>query len=74
MNGNDPLITGAPSTSDPRVDRDEGDFVSHSSLRSLWNLQGVPIRVVAVRTWNSLIDDRIKPRPQPLPAKSPLAW
>jgi membrane protein len=59
MNGNDSLIIGAPSTSDPGVDRDGGGIVPHSALRSLWNLQGVPIRVVAVRTWNSLIDDRI---------------
>jgi membrane protein len=57
-----PSITGAPSSSDPRVDRFEEralGIVSHSPLRSLWNLQGVPIRVVAVRTWNSLIADRL---------------
>jgi len=28
-------------------------------LRSLWNLQGVPARVVAARTWNALLLDRI---------------
>ena len=59
MDGNDSLITGASSASNPRVDRGEDGVVSHSAPRSLWNLQGVPIRVVAVRTWNSLIDDRI---------------
>jgi len=33
--------------------------VSHSPLHSLWNLQGVPVRVVVRRTWNSLFADRI---------------
>jgi membrane protein len=33
--------------------------VSHSPLKSLWNLQGVPLRVVAKRTWNALFDDRL---------------
>jgi membrane protein len=35
------------------------EFVSRWPLRSLWNLQGVPVRVVAARTWNSLLLDRI---------------
>ncbi len=35
------------------------EFVSTSPLRSLWNLRGVPIRVVARRTWKSVWDDRI---------------
>jgi membrane protein len=35
------------------------DFVSLSPLKSLWNLRGVPLREVAVRTWKSLIQDRI---------------
>jgi membrane protein len=34
-------------------------FVSHSPLRSLWNLQGIPIKTVAVRTWNSILADRL---------------
>jgi membrane protein len=28
-------------------------------MRSLWDLQGVPIRIVAARTWKSLVLDRI---------------
>lgn len=55
-------ITGAPSTSEGSLAHYEErvrDFVSHSPLRSLWNLRGVPIRVVAARTWKSLIADRI---------------
>jgi membrane protein len=31
--------------------------VSRSPLRSLWNLEGVPIKVVAKNTWNSLFTD-----------------
>jgi membrane protein len=42
-----------------RRERRIWDFVSQSPLKSLWNLQGVPVRVVAWRTWNSLIEDRI---------------
>ena len=62
MNSNGTSITAAPSTSEGRLDRENErarDFVSSPTLRSLWNLQGVPIRVVATRTWNSLIADRI---------------
>ena len=33
--------------------------MSHSPLKSLWNLQGVPLRVVAKRTWNALFEDRV---------------
>lgn len=35
------------------------DYVSRSPLRSLWNLQGVPIKVVAKRTWRALLADNI---------------
>lgn len=35
------------------------DFVSQSPLRSLWNLRGVPVRVVARRAWKSILADRI---------------
>lgn len=42
-----------------RQERRIWDYVSHSPLRSLWNLQGVPTRVVVVRTWKSIMDDRI---------------
>jgi membrane protein len=50
------------SNIDPELSRRERriwDLVSRSPLKSLWNLQGVPIRVVARRTWKSLIEDRI---------------
>ena len=42
-----------------RRDRRVWDFVSHSPLQSLWNLQGIPVRVVALRTWKSAMADRI---------------
>jgi membrane protein len=34
-------------------------FVSRSPLRSLWNLQGISIGVVARLTWNSILADRL---------------
>ena len=35
------------------------DCVSWRPLRSLWDLQGVPLRVIVKRTWNSLFTDNI---------------
>jgi membrane protein len=35
------------------------DCVSWRPLRSLWNLQGVPVRVIAKRTWNSLFTGNV---------------
>jgi len=35
------------------------DFVSNSPLKSLWNLRGVPARVVATRAWKSILVDKI---------------
>jgi membrane protein len=35
------------------------DCVSLRPLRSLWDLKGVPVRVIAIRTWNSLLNDNI---------------
>lgn len=33
--------------------------VSRSPLQSLWNLEGVPPRVIAKNTWNSIFDDNL---------------
>ena len=33
--------------------------MSRWPLRSLWGLRGVPVRVIATRTWNSMLLDRI---------------
>jgi membrane protein len=35
------------------------DYVSQSPLRSLWNLQGVPVKVVAARTWRAMLADNL---------------
>src|ERR1022692_2772466 len=56
------LISGANSNLDQRLDRRQRriwKIVSHSPLESLWNLQGVPVRVVTSRTWKSVHADRI---------------
>ena len=42
-----------------RAEKRVWEFVSRWPLRSLWDLQGVPIRVLAVRTWRSMLLDRI---------------
>lgn len=43
---------------DPRQQR-IWDYVSHSPLHSLWDLQGIPLRVVVARTWRSFLDDNL---------------
>ena len=48
-----------PGTQLKRSEKQVWEFVSHWPLRSLWNLQGVPGRVLVRRTWNSLFVDRI---------------
>lgn len=35
------------------------DYISRSPLRSLWDLKGTPVRVIARRTWRSLIADNL---------------
>lgn len=55
-------IPGPYSNSGPQLNRSEKrvwEFVSRWPLRSLWDLQGVPVRVVVARTWKSIILDRI---------------
>jgi membrane protein len=34
-------------------------YVSRSPLKSLWNLQGIPVKVIIKNTWNSLFDDNL---------------
>ena len=56
------FIPGPHSNSGPQLNRAEKrvwEFVSRWPLRSLWDLQGVRIRVVAARTWRSMFLDRI---------------
>jgi membrane protein len=35
------------------------DFVSRFPLRSLWNLEGIPVRVIVKHTWRALLDDNL---------------
>lgn len=35
------------------------DYISRSPLRSLWDLKGAPVSVIARRTWGSLIADNL---------------
>jgi membrane protein len=34
-------------------------MVSHSPLRSLWNLEGIPVRVIVKHTWRAVLDDNL---------------
>jgi len=55
-------ISTAGSHVDPRLSRQERriwDFVSNSPLKSLWNLRGVPAKVVLKRSWKAIMEDRI---------------
>lgn len=55
-------ISVAGSNVDPQLSRDERriwDFVSRTPLKSLWDLRGVPIRVLAARTAKSVMENRI---------------
>jgi membrane protein len=44
------------------VQRRIWDVVSRFPLRSLWNLEGIPVRVVVKHTWRSLLDDNLAGR------------
>ena len=52
------FLSQTECSSDPRQQRIWAT-VSLSPLRSLWNLQGIPPRVIAKRTWRALIDDNL---------------
>jgi membrane protein len=55
-------ITDADSILDhppPQFQRRIWDFVSRFPLRSLWNLEGIPVHVIAKHTWCSLLDDNL---------------
>ena len=43
----------------PTVQRRIWEFVSRFPLRSLWNLEGISVRVIAKHTWRSLLDDNL---------------
>ena len=35
------------------------NYVSRSPLHSLWDLEGVPAKVIAKNTWNAILDDNL---------------
>ena len=56
------LAQSVSSSVDQRLNHHERriwEIVSSSPLHSLWDLQGVPIKVVAKRTWKSVMEDRL---------------
>jgi membrane protein len=49
-----------PAPRDPRgLRRYVWSYVSRSPLRSLWNLEGIPVRVIVKNTWNAMFDDNL---------------
>jgi membrane protein len=48
-----------PNTSGGRWQRRIGEIVAYSPLPSLWNFQGTSVRVIAQRTWKSVVADRL---------------
>jgi membrane protein len=50
-------INSIPDHPSPEFQRRIGAVVSRSPLRSLWNLEGVPVRAIAKHTWRSLLED-----------------
>jgi len=53
---NEPILDPARGV---RVQRRVWDLVSRSPLHSLWNLEGIPIKIVAKHTWTSFFDDNL---------------
>jgi len=43
----------------PQLQRRIWDLVSRSPLQSLWNLEGIPVRVIAKHTWRSFLADNL---------------
>jgi membrane protein len=48
-----------PDHSPPYLQRRIWDLVSRFPLRSLWNLEGIPVRVIVKHTWRALLDDNL---------------
>jgi membrane protein len=49
------LVGGRPEGHERRI----WEFVAHSPLRSLWNLEGLPLRELVTRTWKAVFADRL---------------
>jgi membrane protein len=62
MDADAPTTSPTHLRSARRLNRNQqriADLVSDSPLHSLWDLQGLPLKVLASRTWASLIADRL---------------
>ena len=58
----DSKINGALHSAHAQMASDEQrirEFASRLPLHSLWNLHGLSVRALAIRTWNALVTDRI---------------
>jgi membrane protein len=55
MTHGDYTLDRAPDPGQQRI----WDYVSRSPLRSLWNLQGVPVGVILRRTWRAMLADNL---------------
>src|ERR1700683_4836431 len=53
------LINPVPSDRSRNVGQYIWSYVSRSPLRSLWNLEGIPVKVIAKNTWNAMFADNL---------------
>jgi membrane protein len=56
---NDDRVASAVADLEKGEEQNIWQIVSCSPLGSLWNLQDVPVRVIAARTWKAILSDRI---------------
>src|SRR6202166_2764314 len=54
-----PGDSSTPAYTSPSFRQHVWNYVSNSPLNSLWNLQGVPAKVIAKNTWNAMFDDNL---------------
>jgi len=50
---------GIPNEPSRTIRQEVWNYVSRSPLQSLWNLEGVPAKVIAKNTWNAIFDDNL---------------
>jgi membrane protein len=53
------VINPVPSDRSRNVRQYIWSYVSRSPLRSLWNLEGIPVKVIVRNTWNSMFADNL---------------
>src|ERR1700734_700753 len=54
-----PGDSGTPAYTSPTLRHQVWSYVSRSPLQSLWNLEGVPAKVIAKNTWNSMFNENL---------------